>query len=81
MHLGLGIKGLQDGMRFYAPLNLNYLKSQLSQISIISNLNYLKSQLSQNLNYLKSQLPRMENRKNMYEKLLYIYYILYIYNI
>jgi len=42
MHLGLGIKGLQDGMRFYAPLNLNYLKSQLSQISIIS-----KSQLSQ----------------------------------
>ena len=73
MNFGLGIKGLQDGMRFYAPLNLNYLKSQLSQISIIS-----KSQLSQNLNYLKSQLPRMENRKNMYEKLLYIYYILYI---
>ena len=37
MNFGLGIKGLQDGMRFYAPLNLNYLKSQLSQISITKN--------------------------------------------
>ena len=68
--LGWESKAYKTECVFMLLSNLNYLKSQLSQISIVSD-----------LNYLKSQLPRMESRKNMYKKLLYIYYILYIYNI